>query len=371
MTHERCVVLLAVSILSGCPEAPATHTSGSATTTTASVTATSTVATTAPTGNTAQPATPTTPPVPTGPVTFDHFAQATPPAANPACPPLPKGGAEPTRSIAATLRRLSCEPALFYKPVDALRTELALPPDQKISFAGPSAISLDVPAVRAVDLAKALGEPGAQAARGKVGAWSFRMWRLTAKPDGGALDRWSPGRVSIDLAVSDPGMDIDVTPLGDAMTRGSIAVSMPPSVLPLKDDDGAAAALVAGIERIAADRKQLEPEPEAVATRVGLADERFRVSRRAIGTGDAAVKGIDVWSARTRIGAAPVIEKLGLRGKIEPLRATDTDDFVLYDGQEDEHAWRGVKISLRFAPRDGGKGDDAASFVLTGVTVMP
>lgn len=269
------------------------------------------------------------------------------------------------------LRRLGCEPALFYKPIDALKKELGLAPNEGLEFNGPSSVTISFTPMPGADLAKALGELPMTAARSKAGAWGFRNWFMVQHATADGLEKWGPGRIRVGVKVDDPGMDVDTVPVGASMTRGDATVWMPESVLPLKDDEVAADHLFAGLVQIASNERQLDDEPAEVAKAAGLDDERFRVSRRAIGTGPSAIKGIDVWPARTRIGAAPIIEKLGLQGQIEHLRATDTDDYVLYAGGEEEHAWRGLEVVLRFRPRADGKDAGPADYVLSGVTLMP
>lgn len=190
----------------------------------------------------------------------------------------------------------------------------------------------------------------------------------------GKLDHWGPGIAIIGVKVDTTDIEdtVESTPLGETDLAGSLVVTMPSSVLPLKDDEVAATMILAALERVAANKAMLSEEPEEVAKKIGLKDDRFRLSRRSIGTGPGAVHGIDIWTARSRIAAGPVIEGLKLPGTIEAKRATDTNDYVLYEGQTDEHVWRGLKVELTFAERDGESASGRhGGYVLEGVTLMP
>lgn len=309
-------------------------------------------------------------PAPDGPT---HYVSSTPPAANAACKPLPKGP-QSVVDLARAVRRLSCEPALYFLTAEKLHTELALPADHTVSFVGPSSVSIAFPPARAADLAAGMGVKGAVAARSNKGPWGFRIWNMVTDPVAGKLDHYEPGIAIIGVKVDTTKIDdkVESTPLGDSKLDGSLIVTMPSTVLALKDDEIAVSMLVDALARIASNKASLGKEPEKVAKEHGLHDDRFRVSRRSIGTGAGAVNGIDVWTARTRIAAGPVIEGLGLSGKIEPKRATDTDDYVLYSGQSDEHAWRGLKIELVFEEREGDPASGPyGGYVLEGVLLMP
>ncbi len=303
--------------------------------------------------------------IPSGPT---HFAVSAPPDANGACKPLAKAKG-PIAELAKAVRRLSCEPALFLMTGAALRAELALPADHTLELGDPSSVTIRFPKARASELAAAMGIAAPVAARDMSGAWSWRIWRLRASANLERLDHFSPGIAAIGVAVDSKGIDdkVDNVPLGDAMLEGYLTVTMPPAVLPLKDDDVAVAMLLAGIAKIATDKQQLQNEPAAVATYAGLADDRFRLSRR----GSKDKKGIDIWTARTRVPAGPVIESLALKGKIDHRRATDSDDYVLYDGKSDEHAFRGLTLELSFSRRQEASPGPYGEYELEGVTLMP
>lgn len=106
--------------------------------------------------------------------------------------------------------------------------------------------------------------------------------------------------------------------------------------------------------------------------RAQLDNDRFCVTRRALGTGPDSIKGIDVWSARTRIAAGPVIEALGLAGEIKHNEARDSNDYLLYSGEKSEHQWRGFTVEPRFRRRAPGASDGPYSdYELAGVSLMP
>ncbi len=309
--------------------------------------------------------------VPVGPT---HYAATTPPAANAACAPLPKGGSPDATKIATAVRRLGCEPALYFMTAAALRAELALPREDTVEVSGPSSVTVRFPKMPAGELAKGFGVTAPVALRASAGAWSWRNWSLAASPTSSeTLELWSPGRVYVAVAVDgDPPDDVKFKPLDDTMEVSSVTVSMPEEVLPIVDDALAVAMLLAGLDAIAADATSLKEEPAEVAKRAHLDDERFRVSRRQSGTGPDAVRGVDVWTARTRVAAGPVIEGMGLAGKIEHNRAHDSDDYLLYVDKKSDLRWRGLEVELRFSRRRGAAASGPhGEYELDGVMLMP
>ena len=135
----------------------------------------------------------------------------------------------------------------------------------------------------------------------------------------------------------------------------------------VKDDAVAVKMLLAGLGHIARDRSLVTRPPAEVAKAVGLNDGRFRLSRRTSGGTQVA---IDIWPRRMRIGAKAVIEALGLKGEISHRRATDSDDYLLYRGQEGTHEWRGLALEPSFDRRDEkGKGSKPDAYQLDGITV--
>lgn len=324
-------------------------------------------------GPAARPGTTTVvrPTLPDGPT---HYAISTPPAANAACEPLPKGGATGYAALASAARRLSCEPALYFLTAEALRTELALPAEYTVEFAGASSVSIRFPKGKATELAAALGVTSAVAARRNAGAWGWRIWNMVTDPKTGTLERWAPGVLNIGVDVDAVGIgdEIPSIPLDQSTLHGHLSVTMPESVLPLADDAAAAAALIAGLQMIAGDERRLGDEPRDVAEFAGLANERFRLSRRSSSTANQRVDGIDVWTARTRIAAGPVIEALGVPGTIRHSSSHDSDAYLLYDGDASTFAWNGLTIELSFDQRDGTPAPGPhGAYVLAGVTLMP
>lgn len=314
-----------------------------------------------------------TAPLPPLPDTPTHFNVTTPPAANAQCKPLPTKKNE-FSPVAAATRRLACEPALFLLSGSELRKELALPADHTVELGGTSSVSLRFPKGKSADLAAAMGVTGAVAKRRNAGAWGWRIWDLVTDPKSGAFELWGPGKIHIGVNVDEAGRDdkVETLDLEHATVDGYIGVTMPESVLPRVDDTLASQHLVAGLNKIADDKKNLSAEPPEVAKLAGLTSERFRLSRRAVGTGPDSIKGIDVWTARTQIAAGPVIEALELSGKIEHSRAHDSDEHLLFLGTKSEFGWRGLKVELRFEKREGPAADGAyGAWLLEGITLMP
>lgn len=357
----------------GTSAAPSVASSASAssratsTTSTASSTAASSATSSASNAHTAIPPVPAT--LPEGPT---HYGTKTAPEANAACKPLPKGGAT-YQPLAKAARRLSCEPALFLMTGVALRKELALPADHTIDFSGASTVTIRFPKGKATDLAAAMGVPKAVAARRNAGAWGFRVWDMVTTMPTRSLDLWSPGVINVGVDVEDLELDdkVDSVPLEKSTLDGYLSVTMPEATLPVVDDDVALALLFAGLDKIAAEPRHVSDEPGDAAVFAGLVNERFRVSRRSTGSGPSAIHGIDIWTARTRVAAGPVIAALGLPGKIEHSRAHDADDFHLYDGKTSEFDWRGLRLELTFAKRDTAIDAPHGEWSLSGVTLMP
>ena len=310
-------------------------------------------------------------PLPSGPT---HYRAGVTPPANAGCKPLPTQGPATYAALAKAVRRLACEPALFLLTAEQLRVELALPPTISAEFGGASAVSLRFPKGNSTELAQAMGVAGAVAARRNAGAWGWRIWDMVTEMKTRSLEHWGPGILNVGVDVDDVGLDdkVDSLPLEKSTLDGVLTVSMPESVLPVIDDDLGSRMLINALQKLAQDKARLGDEPADQATALGLAGERFRVSRRTQSSGADSVKGVDFWTARTQIAAGPVIAALGLPGRIQHNRAHDTDDYVLYDGKQSEFAWRGLKLEFSFEKRAGEPADGAhGGWLLRGITVMP
>ena len=179
--------------------------------------------------------------------------------------------------------------------------------------------------------------------------------------------------LSVGIALDDAKIDdkTDSVVLGDAELTGRVTVTMPESVLPIRDDVGALAMVVAALEMLASDKTQLANEPADVAQRTRLANDRFRVTRRTTYSDPVPVKGIDIWTARTRIAAGPLIEALGLAGKIEHNQARDTDDYLLYAHNSSSHEWHGMKVEVAFSRRPSAESGEYGEYMLDGIFLMP
>jgi hypothetical protein len=316
-------------------------------------------------------------PVPSAPggAALTHLGPPPAPVTTP-CRPLPAatGTTAIVGALAAAVRKLACEPALYYQPAATVEKALSLPAGMKFHFDGPRSATLELEsAPRASELAKALGVTRPVITTARSGAWATRHWYLGSHPKTGVLDLFGPGEPRIGVN-HDYDHDDDfgaVKPLDpDEPLTGWISVVMPDSAVNVVDDRAGVEVLARALGMLAADPKLLSVEPERVARLTALEGERFRVSRRSAGK----VHSIDVWTQRTRIAAADVLKALGMTGKIEHDRARDSDDYVLRGGASDRHPWRGRTVELRFDPRPGVKGsstDDPADYVLTGITLSP
>jgi hypothetical protein len=299
-----------------------------------------------------------------------HLA-GSPPAATEPCAGVPAGDGL-LNNVARAIRRLACEPALFFEKAGELRGKLDLADGVELEFNGPRSVMLNLSGEHSgKDMAAALGVEKPVITTGRGGAWALRNWRLGSNPEDGELDLWKPALVTIgvthDYSPEDEfGM---VKPLTDAeQLRGWIIVAMPPEVLKVVDDEPAIELLKRGLAKFAADRELSSAPPEEAAAATGLDDERFRVARRSIGTGDDAVHSIDIWSARTQIGAEAILEALGLSGEIKHSGARDSDEYRL-SSSHGKSEYEGLSITLRFERIKGARGGGNADFVLDAITV--
>lgn len=313
--------------------------------------------------------------------TASHLMPAKPTADKP-CPALPDGSGL-AHELARITRQLACTPELFYKTPQELEAALKLPKGVSVRFSGPRFVEVRFEtAPSAQELATAMGVKQPVITTATKGAWATRNWYLGSNQTTGKLDLWGPGIASVAVAHREELKDTigTVKKLGDEALRGYIVVAMPEEVVAVKDDEVAWKMLQHAVTKLAGNRRLLEQEPDAIAKALGIDDARFNVTRVSVGTGPSAVKGIDIWMARTQIAAAPVIQTWGFKGKIEHERAHDSDTIVLHQTgtpfgtSGDEHEWHGLSIRPSFDPRKGVKlGDvnDPKDYTLEGLRIMP
>ena len=294
-----------------------------------------------------------------------HLAAAKPAApTNAQCKDLSKTHTPDAQQLAHVLRRLTCEPGLFFKPVKQVRKELALKAGYELIFSGPATATLRFEkSPTPNEFRHVIGSEKLVARMSDRGAWRSRVWFLGTDAKTGAFDVWGPGKAMIGVKVDYSSLpkDTKVTPLKEDTTfKGSAVITMPQSVVPVKHDEVAVKLLVAALGKLSADRKLLSNTPSDIAKRTALTGERFRISARSIGS---ARSGTDLWTQRTRIDSDAVIKALGLKGKIDHRQARDADDYLLFDGADTEHKYKGLTLELSFDKRDGKR------FELSGVTV--
>lgn len=321
------------------------------------------------------PAASSTPPL-EGTAELTHLAP--PPARAPStCKPLAPGGSDATRQLAAAIRKLACEPELYYLPVSEVRRQLDLPGGAELRFNGPRSLELRLDAPPpARDVARVAGLEKPVITTAKRGAWAVRSWYLGANPMSGELDLWGPGRALVGVKHQREPEDTTgtVKPLGSEVLTGWISITMPADVVVVKDDALAVTMLQRAAEALADGPELLSREPADVAKAVGLDDPRFRVSRRSLNKGGGAFLGIDIWTARTQLDGQATLAALGIEGTVEPEKAHDSDDYVLTSGSDARQVWRGVHVELAFEPREGvsaSKTSAAKDFVLERLTIMP
>jgi hypothetical protein len=279
---------------------------------------------------------------------------------------LAKTHTPPAQQLAHVLRRLACEPALYFKPVAEVRKELALQDGYSLRFSGPATAALEFPkGVSPQELGRVMDVGKLVAGMATHGAWRHRIWFLGSNEKTGALEIWGPGNTMIGVRVDYSSLpkDATVTPIvaGNEL-RDDAIITMPPEVVPVKHDEVAVKLLLAGLSKLSANRALLSAEPDAIAKQVSLDGERFRLSKRSIGS---TRSGTDIWTARTQIDADPLIKALGLSGKISRRRARDSNDYLLYDGggSDHEHKYQGLNLELSFNKRAGDR------YELNGITV--
>ncbi len=318
------------------------------------------------TGAVAAPAaTSTAPAVPAGQASaLTHLAATKPGSFDAKCKDLVKTHNPPAQQLAHVLRRLTCEPALYFKPIAEVRKALALQVGYTLTFSGPATAMLEFPkTISPKDLGRVMDVGKPVARMSDRGAWRSRIWFFGADAKTGALDIWGPGKTMIGVRIDYASLpkDAEVTPIAEGNElRGTAIITMPPDVVPVKHDAAAVKLLLAGLAKLSSDRKLLSVEPEAIAKQVGLDSERFRLSSRSIGS---TRSGTDIWTARTRIDAEPLIKALGVRGKISHRRARDSDDYLLYDGSDSGHKYQGLNLELSFDKLEGDR------YELNGITV--
>ncbi len=293
-----------------------------------------------------------------------HLATTKPGPSTAKCTDLAKTHKPDAQQLAHVLRRLTCEPDLYFKPIAEVRAALALQSGYELEFSGPRTASLKFPkTIKLTELSRVMEVPKPVATMARTGSWRRRIWYLGSDAKTGDLNIWGPGRAMIDVDVdySSLAKGADVTPLtDDNELEGTATITMPKSVVPVKHDAVGMKVLLAGLTAIGADRTLLSAEPEDIAARAKLTGERFRISTRSIGS---ARSGTDVWTQRTRIDADVLIEELGLKGKISHRQVRDADDFLLYDGSDSSHKYKGLSLTLSFDKRDDG------TFELNGITL--
>ncbi|HMR77597.1 MAG TPA: hypothetical protein PKD61_20955 [Polyangiaceae bacterium] len=295
-----------------------------------------------------------------------HLAATKPGPFDAKCRDLAKTHTPPAQQLAHVLRRLTCEPALYFKPIAEVRKELALQDGYTLTFSGPATAMLEFPAgVSPQDLGRVMDVSRPVAGMASRGAWRHRIWFLGSDEKTGTLDIWGPGKAMIGVRIDYSSLPKDavVTPIvaGNELRKDAI-ITMPPEVVPVKHDEVAVKLLLAGLAKLSANRSFLSAEPDAIAKQLGLDGERFRLSKRSIGS---TRSGTDIWTARTRIDADPLIKALGLSGKISHRRARDSDDYLLYDsgGNDSDHKYQGLNLELSFDKREGDR------YELNGITV--
>lgn len=282
------------------------------------------------------------------------------------CQDLPEGRDTPLRQLVTVTRQLACEPELFYLPIGEIRKKLGVGNDYPLVFGGPASIRIEFSEkYEASEVAEAIGVQAPVARMSTWGPWRSFTWWLGSNSKTGELDVWGPGDVRMNVDVDHTGVakGVEVTPVKTEVVERWVIVKMPDAAVPVKDDATAVELLVRAVEAVAKDRGLLEGDVEQVAARLGLASERFRVKRASEGS-----KSIDIAIARSRVGAAPLLEKLQLtQEKIRHREGRDTVGYVLSGHQ---HTYKDVRVDLSFRRRTSGVEKDPAHFTLDELTIF-
>jgi hypothetical protein len=277
------------------------------------------------------------------------------------CPALPQPPAEASESVkraavlAAAVRRLACEPALFAEPVAELRATLGLPAEIELTFVDPAGVTLRAdPPPGARELATALGidEP---VARLRWNAYHDE-WTMGSHPKTGALSGFSPGVITISVQGPD-AVDGDpegkVIPITDDMTlQATIGVGLADGLVAMQPDPEGVRQLATALRILAADPARLADEPAKVEASLRLGGERFRVARVSTHSGDGKIDGISIQPMRTAIPADELASALGL----EDARAVNVNRehgvWEVEAGDTTQLAWEGVELQIQVDPAD-------------------
>jgi hypothetical protein len=290
------------------------------------------------------------------------------------CPALPSAATGPSAEIARVLRRLACEPELFTLGVDDLPSTLELPAGTSVHFSSASAIVVEIADMPpTLELAAALGidKP---VARLQWNAYHDQWW-LGSNPDTGALDRYGPGviniRVEHEAVESDPpGKLVPITE--EMVASGYVMVAMPEGMITLAPDPDGLIQLTTAMRILAATPAMLAEDPQAVAKRLGMVSERFRVDRTSLYGSGEKVDGISIDPARTVIPADELAKALGLVDARAVNVNREHDVWKIEAGSSTQLQWNGLVVDIDIeVVDDSEKTTSLAGATVEFITMLP
>jgi len=269
---------------------------------------------------------------------------------------VPILGAEATEAqrrltpYATALRRLACEPALYAMTNAALAAELGLPAEADVGFDGPRTTHVTLPeGVNVGDVAVALGIAAPQV---KVTWQAYHaITRLGTDPTSGDFDMHGPGVVRIDVAFEvdrygkDAGVVRVIAAPRDAEVGRTVRVEMSAAAVKVVGDDDAVKLLVSALEQLAASPELLKLQPGEAKPRIGLGDDRYRVSETSI-HGTTVVRGLGINPQRTVLPAADLAAALGLADAHATNVNREHDVWKLEAGGTTRIRWRGLELDV-------------------------
>jgi hypothetical protein len=270
-----------------------------------------------------------------------------------ALPTLGAGATEAQRGLvghAAAIRRLACEPALYTRTTAELAAELGLPAEAELGFDGPRTARLTLPkGVTVGDLAVALGIAAPQV---KL-SWSayHPVTRLGNDPTSGDLDLFAPGAVRIDVDfevdryAKDAGVEKVIAAPRDTLVGRGVQIEMSSAAVKVVGDDDAAALVVSALAQIAASPEILGLKPDEARARLGLGDERYRVSEVSI-HGEEVVRGLGINPQRTVLPAAALAAGLGLDDAEATNVNREHNKWSMKAGGTTRILWRGLELGI-------------------------
>ncbi|MCX4247685.1 hypothetical protein [Paraliomyxa miuraensis] len=299
------------------------------------------------------------------------------------CPELPALAADASEARkalhphAVAVRRLACEPMLYGKTTEELRTELGLAPEAKVEISGIGSARLELPVELTVgDVAAVFGiaTPSVHL------TWQAYHARtsLGTNATTGAFDLWGPGRVwlsvryEVDRYGDDSGKEKVLPAAPELSVASSISIGMPSAVVSIAPDPDAIPLIVTALDTLAAKPELLEGKPEEVAGQIGLAGERFRMAETSTHSGDTVTRGLSIDPRRTTVPAAALAAALGLPDPRAVNVNREHDVWQIEAGGTTEIPWKTLELEFDLSTPEDSAGTQPLGTLEVGfLAVMP